>query len=295
MERRKNNQRVLYPIFLLFLVLTSCSDFEGLRGAKYDGQQVIRKEEAIADYQNHSKISGEAKEYYVRYPFSKDILKSSKDYPEEKARLLEEGTYQVGRDLPAGRVSLLGNESVFTSESYTVHVGNMIIRDEEGLVYFENLFHSSYGQQVVQVDFIEGHTIEIIGEDSQITAFYSEKFPKDPYVLMDLPKLIQTRGAEPVKNPMNKDESAGTIELVAGIYEVGIHLKAGDYQLTSLEAPHHTEMYIFREDIDPIVIDLVVENAEENHLENTFPVIELKEGDKIYLHLVKRLILSEIT
>ena len=294
MEGNNNNKRLLYPIFLLFLILSSCSDFEGFRTARYDGQKVIKEEEAILDYQNHSEITGEAKEYYLRYQFSQDILNSSLDYPSEKAYLLEEGTYQVGRDIPSGRVSLLGNESVFTSENYAVHVGNMIIRDEDGLIYFENLFHSSYGQQVVQIDFIEGHVIEIIGKDSQITAFYSEDFPSDPYILMDLPELIQTRGIESVNNPIQKDKKEQKIELAAGIYEVGVHLKEGSYQIESLEAPHHTEMYIFRKNINPIVIELVIEDSEENELENIPPVITLKDGDKIYLHLVKRLIFRKI-
>ena len=285
-----------YKLFLSlllssFFVLTACSDFEGLRNAKYDGQLVVKKEEAINRYQKHSELIDEEKEFYLRYPFSEDILKASLDYSEDKAFLLEEGLYIIGNDLPAGRVSLLANESVFTSENYTIHVGNMIIRDQEEKIYFENLFHSDYGQLTAQLDFIPGHEIEIIGKDSEVTVFYSPEFPEDPYILMELPELIENLGREDLEQPIEKTEDGKTIELSAGIYEVGVHLKEGSYKIDSLEAPHSTEMYLFRDEIEPMVIELLEKDQSVHSQE---PIVTLKDGDKIYPHLVKCLVLSLI-
>lgn len=281
-------------MLIVLLFLTSCANFEGLRSAHYDGDPVTENELAIKKYHDDSEIIDKEKEYYIRYSLSKDILKPSLDYSHEEAFLLEDGQYIIGEDLPAGRVSLLGNESIFTSENYDVHVGNMIIRDEQGDIYFENLFHSAYGVLVSQLDFIDGHEIEVIGKESQITVFYSEDFPDNPYELMELPELIQNLGQEDLLDPIRIFENGETINLRAGIYEVGRHLESGQYEVRKIEAPHHTEMYIFRKNIDPQVIELLQnkpnnsENEKQDKATNVVK-IELKDGDKIYLQLVNNL------
>lgn len=290
MREIKKYKLYLFLLLSSCLILTACSDFEGLRNAKYDGQPIVKKEEAINRYQKYSELIDEEKEFYLRYSFSEDILKASLDYSEDKAFLLEEGLYVIGKDLPAGRVSLLANESVFTSENYTVHVGNLIVRDQDEKIYFENLFHSDYGQLIAQLDFIPGHEIEIIGKDSEVTVFYSPEFPEDPYILMELPKLIENLGREDLHNPIEKTEDGKTIVLSAGIYEVGIHLKEGSYKIDNLEAPHSTEMYLFSDkDVEPKVIELL---EKDQSMLSQKPIVILKDGDKIYPHLVKRLVLS---
>ncbi|HIZ70835.1 MAG TPA: hypothetical protein H9808_03580 [Candidatus Atopostipes pullistercoris] len=286
------------------LVLSGCSSFMGLRQPLYDGQSMEPKQEAIDIYEKTGEIIGEEKEYYFRYPFSQDIYQPSLEYTENEPVLLTDGEYVIGEDLPAGRVSLLGNESSFISDSYEAHVGNFKIYDPKGEVYFENLFHSLYGPLIAQVDLQVGHTIEIIGNDTEISAFYTENFPKNPYELMDPPEVLENLGRIGVEQPLTKDED--TVRVTAGIYEVGVHLEAGTYEVLDVFAPQSTELYLFREGEEPRVFELtlneMIYNVDEEEMEEMSekdfeddPIqIELQDGDKIYPNLVSSLILSRV-
>lgn len=292
--KKVNNQKTnLYFLTIVLLLLTSCSKYTGLRTPLYDGQPIKPNEAAIETYRATAEVIDAEKEYYIRYPFSEDILRKSLDYPSEEPFLLEEGRYIIGEDLPAGRASLLGNESSFSTENYDVHVGNLIIRDATGEIYFENLFHSEYGQLTAQLDLISGHAITIIGKEAEITVFYEESLPEKPYVLMDLPDLIENLDRVNVQQPIQILEERGIVYLTAGIYEVGQHLAAGDYVLSNLIAPHHTEMYVFDKSSTPQVIELLMgkptdlKESQESLKERA--KIELKDGEKIYLNLVNRL------
>lgn len=299
---KKLNVTLFFSVVLL--ALSGCSEFTGIRQPLYDGQAVEENEEAIAVYHETGEIIGEEKEYYFRYPFSEDIYQPSLDYTEDEPTLLNDGEYIIGEDIPAGRVSLLGNESVFSSENYEAHVGNFIIYDEAGEVYFENIFHTLYGPLVAQVDFISGHRIEIIGEDAEISAFYAEEFPEDPYLLMDPPQMLETLGRIEVQQPITVVEDTTT--LTAGIYEVGVHLEPGTYEVTDFFAVHNTEMYVFHEGEEPRVFELIIDSAnfemvdeelvevmDETSEENNIQ-IELQEGDKIYPNLVSALGLKRV-
>lgn len=297
---------VRYLMVFPLLFLTSCSKYTGLRTPLYDGQPIKPDEEAIEVYQASAEVIGAEKDFYIRYVFSEDILQESLDYPEAEPVLLEEGRYLIGTDLPAGRASLLGNESSFSIEHYDVHVGNLIIRDEAGDVYFENLFHSEYGQLTAQLDLIQGHEITIIGKDPEITVFYEENLPKNPYVLMDVPDLIKNTGRINIQQPVNSIDGGKIVRLTAGIYEVGLHIPAGEYILSDLIAPHNTEMYLFQESLSPRVIELLMEpptylevledSAEEIQTrKDKTATVQLLVGDKIYLNLVEQLELIQIT
>lgn len=279
---------------VLSIVLFGCSGFNGIRQPLYDGKPVVEEDEAIEVYHSSREVIDEEKNYYFRYPFSEDILEESLAYSNEEPFLLEEGEYVIGEDLPAGRVSLLGNESVFSFENAVIRVGNMKIYDSQDVVYFENLFHSDYGQLVAQVDFIAGHRIEIIGERPEITVFYGEGFPEEPYLLMDPPELLVNLERLDVRNPMI--QSGESTELTAGIYEVGVHLEGGRYEIQSVDAPHNTEMYLFRENEEVRVFELILtpDVASEGTPDNDYPTIELQQGDKIYPHLVRNLRLVKV-
>ena len=293
--RNYRKSLLLTVLILLLIFMTGCSDFAGLRKPLYNGNPVDPNEEAIKAYQESGEIVGTEIEFYFRYPFSEAIYNDSLTYTNEEPLLLGEGTYIIGEDIPAGRVSLLGNESVFSSENNAVHVGNMMIRDEEDMVYFENLFHSDYGQLITQVDFIENHTIEIIGNDPQITVFYSEEFPEDPYILMDPPQVLVNLGRLETPQPVIKEGQS--IQLTAGIYEVGKHIEAGQYTIQIVRAPYNTELFRFRAGEEPVVYELLqtaeMENAGE--LENlSYPTIEFEDGDKIYPNLIHTLKLLKV-
>ena len=289
-------KRLSVRLLGLLLFLSGCSNFNGIRKPLYNGEPVAPNEEAIAVYQTSREVIGTEKEYYLRYPFSEIILESSLTYSNAEPVLLEEGTYTVGEDIPSGRVSLIGNESVFTSENNAVHVGNFMIRDVLGAVYFENLFHSEYGQLVAQVDFIQGHTIEIIGDDPQITVFYQAEIPEDPYLLMDPPELLKNLDRLDFQQPIIRN--GASVTLTAGIYEVGEHLAPGHYEILTVAAPPNTALVRFRSGEEPAVYELLqtFEMEEESTLEMSrdYPKIELKAGDKIYPSLVRTLQLVKV-
>lgn len=282
-------------LLTIFLILTGCSGFTGIREPLYDGRPIQRDEEAIETYNTSGEIIGEEKDYYFRYSFSEDIYNPSLDFLNQEPFLLRDGEYVIGEDVQPGRVTLFGNQSVFTSENYDVHLGNFIIRDEEGEIYFENLFHAAYGQLVAQVDFIQGHTIEIIGREPEITVFYSEQLPEDPYILMDPPQLLSNLDQLSVQQPIRRMEN-NTIGLTAGIYEVGTHFEAGTYEILDFYAVHSTAIYLFNDEKDPRVFELVVDQEktpEELELENNLQ-IEFQEDEKIYLELISSLVLQRV-
>lgn len=299
---RKFNIKKITPFFLTMILffLTSCSEYTGLRTPLYDGKPIKPNQAAIEVYHSSAEVIDTEKEFYIRYPFSEEILHKSLDYPNEEAFLLEEGRYIIGEDLPAGRATLLGNESSFSTENYDVHVGNLIVRDEAGDIYFENLFHSEYGQLTAQFDLISGHEITIIGKEAEITVFYKSSLPNNPYILMKLPDLIQNLDRIDVQQPLKISADGKIVHLTAGIYEVGQHLEAGKYVLSDMVAPHNTEMYIFSDSTSPRVIELLMKNQQDLEdiqdseekiavKEDEVTKVELLAGEKIYLNLVKKL------
>ncbi len=301
--KKLKSTRIFFIFFLILLFpLTACSEFTGLRTPFYDGALIKLDKEAIEVYQARGEIIGAEKEFYIRHSFSEAIIEPSLAYPDEEIYLLEEGRFVIGKDIPAGRATLLGNESVFTSENYEVHLGNLIVRDEVGEFYFENLFHSEYGQLTAQIDLIEGHEIEVIGTNPEISIFYSEILPENPYLLMELPQLLQNLGRIDFQQAIEVSADEKTVNLTAGIYEVGVHFPAGKYEIANLQAPHNTEMYIFQESNQPRVIELLLGSQFEDKLEPNEEFIEKKniqieffDGDKIYLNLVNHLKLICLT
>lgn len=281
------------PFFLvgLLIILAGCTGFNGIRKPMYDGRPIVPNDESISAYQASREIIGEEKDYYFRYPFSEEIIEPSLAYPNEDPVLLSEGEYTIGSDLPAGRATLIGNESVFTGDNYEVHAGNFIIRDEAGDVYFENLFHTDYGQSVAQVDLISGHVIEIIGADPEVTVFYEPELPENPYVLMDPPQLLVNLDNLTTQQPLVVNENEQSVQLTAGIYEVGEHLSAGTYEVSEIMANHNTELFLFREGAEPRVFELLVNtrSGEEVAEEVETFFIELQTGDKIYPNLIESL------
>lgn len=294
---KKLSRMPLLLSLIVVFILSGCSRFMGLREPLYDGRPIERDDDAIAIYNESGEIVGDEKEYYFRYPFSEDIYQGSLDYPEDDPVLLEEGEYIIGEDIPAGRATLLGNQSVFASENYEVHLGNLIIRDETENIYFENLFHAAYGQLVTQVDLIPGHTIEIIGKDPEITVFYSSIIPEDPYMLMDPPQLLINLDQLIVQQPLTISEEDQSVVLTAGIYEVGVHIEPGAYEVADFIAVHSTAMYLFQEGEEPRVFELVMDEdeipVEELDQEDNL-TIQLQAGDKIYLELVSSLVLQRV-
>lgn len=304
--------------------MSACSNFQGLRTPLYDGEPFVANEESIEAYEDSREIVGEEKEYFLRYEMSQDIKESSLPFSDEEPVLLEEGEYIIGEDIPSGRVFLLGNQSYFqANEHQRVRIGNLIIRDQEDRVYFENHFHGAFGVLFTEVDFKEGHSVEIIGDRPEITAFYTEQMPENPYVLMELPEVIEnTREMEellPDRSPVQEGA-----RLHSGIWEVGVHIEAGTYALTEFVAPREAEMYVFSQTEEtPRVFALtndltsqlpLFENSQD--LEDAFAegrltweeyereqmlllagedsevIIELQVGDTIYLSGTEQLLLE---
>lgn len=323
----------------LILLLSACSSFTGLRTPLYDGEPIIPKPDEITAYHESREILGETKELYIPETFSEDILKPSMDYIDHEPILLEEGTYTVGVEIPASRVTLFGEKNdpnliidfdadpLAPPKPEEYEVGTMTIRDANGDFYFENMFHIHYGVLVTQVDFIEGHTIEITGNNPKVVVFYEEILPEDPYIFdtrwEDYIAGLEAEGVEMVEHseedladiarmdpslsmqeqPILISEEEQTVSINAGIYEVGVHLDAGTYEVTEESVPNHTAMYLFRKRIEPKVFDIsknifgVGHNTflmNSNQLDDDKPIIELIDGDKIYPHYVAHMLLTKI-
>ena len=75
-------------LLTIFLILTGCSGFTGIREPLYDGRPIQRDEEAIETYNTSGEIIGEEKDYYFRYSFSEDIYNPSLDFPDQEPFLL---------------------------------------------------------------------------------------------------------------------------------------------------------------------------------------------------------------
>lgn len=321
---------------LSILILSACSSFTGIRTPRYDGRPIEADPEKIEAYENSNEIIGEAKEFYLPDSLSQEILAPSLDYVEHEPVLLEEGTYVIGEDLPAGRVTMNGEKnnprlsfpSLDEGGSFgappagdQLRVGTMYVRDEAGDLYFENMFHPTYGVLIVQVDFIEGHTIEIIGEQAEVVVFYAPELPADPYVFdtrqeefdaqfedLEEVEIVVSESVgqmdpmlfEP-EQPLNISEEEQFIEVKAGIYEVGEHFDPGTYTMTQGGSPTATELYLFREGEDTRVFEISdylytrpwtleeIPGMEENP-----PIIELRTGDKLYFSYIGNLTLTRV-
>lgn len=334
----KNKMQILFLTTLL-LFLSGCSSFTGIRTPLYDGEPFIPKPDEITAYHESREILGETKELYLPETFSEDILKPSMNYIDHEPVLLEEGIYTVGVDIPASRVTLFGEKNDpdlmidFNADPFAppkpdeYEVGTMTIRDANGDFYFENMFHIHYGVLVTQVDFIEGHTIEITGNNPKVVVFYEEILPEDPYIFdtrwEDYVAGLEAEGIELVEHseedlsdvpgmdsslfmqeqPILISEEEQTVSINAGIYEVGVHLDAGTYEVTEESVPNHTAMYLFRNSIEPRVFDIsknifgVGHNQffmNSDQLTDDKPIIELIDGDKIYPHYVGHMLLTKI-
>lgn len=326
------NKFIRFGAFWVFLlILSGCSSFTGIRTPRYDGQLIEADEEKIEAYETSNEIIGEEKELYLPETITQEIRAESLDYTEHEPVLLEEGTYVIGEDLPAGRVTLNGQKEnpmlIFPGDENTAgapmeatgnKVGTMFVRDEAGDLYFENMFHPLYGVLIAQVDFIEGHTIEIIGEQANVVVFYADEIPEDPFIFdtrkedyyaqfEDLEEgEIGGSYSEDETIPVETDqpltilENDQNLELKAGIYEVGKHFEPGLYEMTNGWVPTHSQAYLFREGEDVRVFEIAdilysrpwtIGEAETD--ENP-PTIDLQAGDKLYLSYIEKLTLTKV-
>ena len=321
----------------LILLLSACSSFSGLRTPLYDGEPFVAQPDKIEAYARSREIIGEEKGWFLPEPFSADILKPTLEYAEHEPVLLEEERiYTVGVDFPASRVTVIGEKNDpnliidFNTDPFAppkpeeYEVGTMTVRDAEGNLYFENMFHPFYGVNIIQVDLIEGHTIEITGNNPKVVLFYDEILPENPYVFdtrwEDYIAGLEAEGVEIVEyseedyegvdipvimqeQPLVISKEEQTVEMNAGIYEVGKHLEAGTYEVTEQSVPSHTAFYVFRGDIDPKVFELSKNLYGLGHHQmmmnstgpdDTNPVIVLEAGDKIYPRYVGHILLTKI-
>lgn len=317
----------IMAVFVLGIFLSGCTSFSGIRTPKYNGEPFVADKEKIAAYQNSREVIGEEKEFYLQEPFSKDITNPSLDFIDHEPVLLEEGTYVVGEDLPAGRVNLYGqaydpNWTVIEDpnappqypEVPTYSVGTLTIRDQEDILYFKNLFHMMYGNLTAQVDFIEGHIIEITGVEPAFVAFYDEEIPTPPYPfdpryedisedeteLEDMYEGVPIFVQEELTQPITIREEDGKVEMIGGIFEAGVHFEPGTYTLDETNAMHHTEIFLFREGEEPRVLEvaeffptgMIGMESSGNEIESE---IELQAGDKIYPSYMRGLLLIRVS
>ncbi|WP_368645365.1 hypothetical protein AB4027_10985 [Alkalibacterium putridalgicola] len=291
---------------LLLLILSGCSNFAGIRTPLYDGEPVEPNEEAIEEYAKTQKINEENEAHYYRYPLSETLFEPSLDFSDEEMVTLEKGAYTVGEDLPSGRVIFEGHPSDFSPDVFIIRAGNVTVYDTEGVVTFENHFQENSGVMQAVVDLREGQTIQVEGETPEIFVHYNE----------------DAAGTDPESETEMEAEtdSSRTVALMAGHYEVGRHIDAGTYTLETIEAPRTPVLYHFTDgDIEvveltqnrgasprvpPDVLEewfelgrITEDEYEQNKelIENKpdKAVIELTDGDKLYLPMLNRLELEK--
>lgn len=283
------------------IFLSGCTSFTGLRTPTYDGQPIEQDDEAVELYESHIQVDSEDSALYVRYPLSENLSEPSLEFSDVEPVELNEGTYTIGEDLPEGRVYLQSESSDFSPDRWIIHTANVIIRDEESDVVFEQHFQDDIGVMQAVVDLREGHTVTLTGNDPILFVNYTDESP----VMTD-----QTAG------------EVGPITLMAGHYEVGNQIESGEYTIEGVISPRSSELYIFSEESDGKIIELhsrlnpyhIVRPEENQELldlmqitpdmyqmnelnrerfEENKPTLILNEGETLYLPMVDQLILQE--
>lgn len=299
-HRFKQISKVTGLSFALIL-LSGCASYTGFRAPRYDGQPIEQDEEAIQLYQAHSQIDEEDEALYVRYPLSASLWEASLEFSDNEPVELNEGSYIVGEDLPEGRVILQSESSDFSPDRWIIHTANVMITDGEEAVVFEQHFQDDVGVMQAVVDLREGQTITVTGNDPILFVSYSDD---------------STAASEPLL------EETETITLLAGHYEVGNQIEAGEYTIEGVISPRSSELYIFSGESDQNIIELhsrlnpyhLVSEEDNQELltlrqitpdmfemnelnrerfEETKPTLILTEGDTLYLPMVNQLILDK--
>lgn len=314
MKNPFHSKKNLFLSPLLLLVLSGCSSFAGLRTPLYDGEPVEPNEEAIAQYAETQQINEENEAHYFRYPLSESLFEPSLAFSDEETVTLESGTYTVGEDLPSGRVIFIGHPSDFSPDVFIIRAGNVTVYDTEGVVAFENHFQENSGVMQAVADLREGQTIEVEGDTPEINVYYNEEAISGG--LESAPEL-ESESESDTESDSNETSS---VSLMAGHHEVGEHLEAGTYTLENVSAPRTPVLYHFT-DGDIEVVELtqnrgvsprvplevleewfeqgrITEEEYEQNMEliDNQPdkaVIELDEGDKLYLPMLNRLELEK--
>lgn len=282
------------------VVLSGCASFTGVRSPSYDGRSIEPDQEAIETYQDHSIVNEENESLYTRYPLSESLREGSLDFSDNDSLELNEGSYTVGEDLPEGRVYLQGESSDFRPDRWIIHTANVIVRDQEDAVVFEQHFQDEAGVMQAIVDLREGHTVTLTGNDPILFVDYTE--------------------SAAATDQGNAEGNAVT--LISGHYEVGNHIEAGEYRIEGMVSPRSSELYIFSGESGTDIIELhsrlnpysviseeenqqlldtaqitpdMYEMNETNRLlfEESITTIVLEEGDTLYLPMVDQLILEE--
>ncbi|SFC61164.1 hypothetical protein SAMN04488102_11326 [Alkalibacterium subtropicum] len=309
---QSKKKRFLTPVMLL--VLSGCSNFAGLRTPLYDGEPVETNEEAIEEYAQTQKINEENEAHYFRYPLSETLFDPSLEFSGAERATLQKGSYTVGEDLPSGRVIFEGHPSDFSPEVFIIRAGNVTVYDSSGAVAFENHFQEDIGVMQAVADLREGQIIEVEGDKPEIYVHYNEA---SFYGGRELEPSLESDNASETGSDTNP---MPTVSLMAGHYEVGRHLDAGTYALKSIRAPRTPVLYHFTDgNIEvveltrnrggsqgppPEVLEEWVElgRITEEEYEQTKEltdnqpdkaVIELNDGDKLYLPMLDRLELEK--
>lgn len=295
MKQLFQSKKTLIIVPVLFLILTGCS-FAGIRSPLYDGKPVEPNESAIKQYVQTQQINAENEAYYFRHPLSDSLFEPSLEFSDKETVTLNVGTYEVGEDLPEGRVILEGHPSDFSPQVFTIRAGNVTVFDDNGLVTFENHFQERIGVMQAVVDLREGQTVNVDGESSEIYVHYNKKTLLNPFDM----------------EADAKPELASTETLRAGHYEVGKHIEAGSYMLEDFAAPRTAVLYHFTEKTVKVVEltanrglkpsaselnearyeteDVSEEDKKDEQTDAPYqsvkPVIHLKEGDKLYLPML---------
>lgn len=264
-SRSKKNTLLLF-VSVATLFLSGCQAWTGLAAERYDGQKVEPDTEAIESYRRDQEITGKSKELYLIDPFSSEISDPPLAFVEEAAFLLDNQTYTTGNELPASRYT-------FTIVDPMISKGNIRLEDSNGELIAEEYLHPHMGVISLTVNLNEGDVVLVSGtERGDLVAVSSGVIPSEYEVsaILNEPSL-----------------EADTRLLYTGIWEVGTHIDAGDYEI--IEQPPNGYVYIFEpNETDPRIIELNGQNesdpttGESTDVSDPLP-LTLKEGQTLYV------------
>lgn len=204
--------KLLKLSILMSTVFMSGCAFHGIMPTQYDGEVIKPNSEAIDAYVNHGQMLNVSE---IRYPFVESVeLNELVDVVGKSGdtETFEAGEYDVPRDMDRGIYRLENGPEVSSSA--------IVVYDSEDVRVFETSLIGRNGMAHIVVD--EGYRFEF----------------KTRY---------GTLNVTPIESEM-VDDSEGELFIPQGMYIVGEHIEAGEYDLLSEEllvmrGDHSPEVY----------------------------------------------------
>lgn len=245
-------------LLLIIPFLGACSTYEGVAGEYYGGKKIEVDQELLASYQTNRMIPAEElSEESIRY-----FLQPSLPTPKKEVLFgLTKYSYEVGRDVPAGRYQV-------QYEGYD-RPDIFIVRNASGEVVYQQMVNM--GTSPYELTLHDGQTIE--GTTDAIAS-----------------NIL-------INKPLQETSDTGEKTLSNGIWHVGTDIDPGSYTITLPQSaamdipyltvvtkdqavstyellPNFSQAIVAEEDIpEPLTISIELEEGSALILEDAFPIV----------------------